>query len=95
MILGPLEDTCGALPIRANVCLQRSLTGEALPVNSQSMQDITDYCGLLGTGLQPRYASHQVSGQQSSGLTESALALIRQIDPKIYQDHCTSCHIRY
>lgn len=38
------------LPLRSNECLEQALVGETMPVNSQSMQDILDHCGLLGTG---------------------------------------------
>lgn len=42
-----------ALPLRGNECLEHALAGETMPINSQSMQDIIDHCGLLGTD-QPR-----------------------------------------
>ena len=59
------------------------------------MQDIIDHCGLLGAGLQPRYAYQQGAGQEASRLIELDIAVLRQFDPKIYQDHCIGCHIRY
>jgi cytochrome c len=93
VVLNPLE--VGAKPPRANVCLQYALSGEPLPIHTQSMQDIMDHCGLLDAGLQPRYAYQQEASQQSSGLSELDMALIRRLDPKIYQAHCTGCHIRY
>jgi cytochrome c len=93
--LSPLEGNHRAVPVRANVCLKHALTGEPLPIHSQSMQDIIDHCGLLGAGPQPRYAYQQGAGRESSGLSEFDIALIRQFDPKLYQDHCTGCHMRH
>jgi cytochrome c len=94
-VLSPLEDSQRASPVRANLCLKHALTGEPLPIHTQSMQDIMDHCGLLGAGAQPRYAYQQGAGRESPGLSEFDIALIRQFDPKIYQNHCTGCHMRH
>jgi cytochrome c len=94
-VLSPLEDSQRAVPLRANVCLKHALTGEPLPIHSESMQDILDHCGLLNASQQPRYAYQQGAGQPSSGLSDLDMALIRQFDQKMYQVHCTGCHIRF
>lgn len=91
----PLEDSPRAVPLRANLCLKHALTGEPLPIHSQSMQDIMEHCGLLVTSQQPRYAYPQGASQESPALSELDRALIRQFDPKLYQAHCTGCHRRY
>ena len=85
------------MPIRVNLYLKHALIGEPLPVRSQTMQDLIDHCGLLGASLQPRDAYQQGAGQEASRLSDLEIALIRQrqFEPKIYQDHCNGCHIRY
>jgi len=53
-----------ALPPPGNQCLKRALAGETTPVNSQSMQDIMDYCGLLEIGQpQPNGAASPLPDQ--------------------------------
>jgi cytochrome c len=94
-VLSLLEDSQRAAPLRANVCLKHALTGEPLPIHSQSMQDILDHCGLLVPSQQPRYAYQQGASQESPRLSEFDMALIRQFDPKLYQARCTGCHIRH
>jgi len=80
------------LPVRINGCFERSLAGEALPINSQWMQDIVAYFGFLATGLQPGYSWKQVPGQEFPKLAN----LITPANPlrgqAIYQDNCKSCH---
>jgi cytochrome c len=93
--LSPLEDGQRAVPLRANLCLKHALTGEPLPIHSESMQDILDHCGLLSASQQARYAYQQEASQESPRLSELDMALVRQFDQKLYQDHCTGCHIRY
>jgi cytochrome c len=94
-VLRPREDSRRAVPLRANVCLKHALTGEPLPIHSESLQDILDHCGLLNASQQPRYAYQQGAGQKSSGLSELDRALIQQFDQKMYQARCTGCHIRF
>jgi hypothetical protein len=91
-----LDDKLLDVPTGANVCLENALTGEPLPIHNQSMQDIIDYCGLLNASNEPpRYALQQATGQEVAQLSASDWALLRQFDPKLYQDHCTGCHIRH
>jgi cytochrome c len=91
----PLQNRYRALPVRSNPCLERALAGEPLPVNSQSMRDIIDYCGLLGTGLQPGYSYRQALGQESADPAMIDMVADAQHDPKVYANHCTSCHLDF
>jgi cytochrome c len=94
-VLSPREDSQRAVPLRANLCLKHALTGEPLPIHSESLQDILDHCGLLSASQQSRYAYQQGAGPQSSGLSELDRALLQQFDQKMYQARCTGCHIRF
>jgi hypothetical protein len=82
-------------PPRANLCLQHALTGEPLPIHSQSMRDIMEHCGLLNASEPSRFAYQQEARQESPGLSEMDRVFIRQFDQKLFQDHCTGCHSRY
>lgn len=90
-----LQNRYRALPLRSNACLERALAGEPLPVNSQSMRDIIDYCGLLGTGLQPGYSIRPESSQESDDLSGLNTAVESQRDQKVYANHCSSCHLDF
>jgi thiosulfate dehydrogenase len=80
------------LPARINGCFERSLAGEALPVDSQAMQDIVAYFGFLSTGLQPGYTYKQVPGQDFPKLPNLASAANPQRGAEIYHDRCKGCH---
>lgn len=86
------ENTYRDLPVRINGCFERSMAGEPLPVDSQSMQDIVSYFGFLATGLQPGYSYKQVPGQDFPKLPTLATAANPQRGAAIYQDSCKSCH---
>lgn len=91
----PRENRSRALPLRGNACLQSALAGEPLPVNSRSMQDIIEHCGLLGSDLQTGASLQPVSSQQASALPRRALAADAPHDPTIHATDCTSCHSGY
>ncbi|MEO5659042.1 MAG: hypothetical protein ABIQ90_04485, partial [Polaromonas sp.] len=91
----PLQNRYRALPLRSNACLERALVGEPSPVNSQLMRDIIDYCGLLGTGLQPGYSYRRAVGQQSFEPAMINRVADSQPDLKVYANHCTSCHLDF
>ena len=93
--MSPIEGIARALPVRASSCLELALTGETPPVNSRSMQDIIDHCGLLETVLPPGYSYQPVSGQASNGLSRVDLAANPQLNQRVYPNYCTSCHGRY
>lgn len=80
------------LPIRINGCFERSLAGEALPVDSPYMQDIVAYFGFLSTGLQAGYTYKQVPGQDFPKLPILAAAADPQRGATLYKDSCESCH---
>lgn len=91
----PRENLPRSLPVLGNACLQSALAGEPLPVNSQSMQDILEHCGLLGAGLQAGASYPPVSGLQASALPVLAVLAGAPHDQMIRATDCTSCHSGY
>lgn len=74
---------------RINGCMQRSMNGKVLPLNSPEMRAIVTYMHYLSSGVQ---VGAKVEGQ---GLNSVKL-ISRAADPKkgeiIYQTHCVACH---
>ena len=88
----PREGVYRDLTVRINGCFERSLAGEALPVDSPAMQDIVAYFDFLSTGLQPGYTYKQVPGQEFPKLPLLTSAANPQRGATIYKDSCQSCH---
>lgn len=80
------------LPVRINGCFERSMAGEALPVDSPAMLDIVAYFGFLSTGLQAGYTYQQVPGQGFPTLPKLTTAANPTRGATIYKDSCQSCH---
>lgn len=80
------------LPIRLNSCFERSMAGEALPLDSQWMKDMVAYIDYLGTGLQAGYTFTQVPGQLVPRQPWLATAADPVRGETIYKASCRSCH---
>ena len=91
----PRENRSRALPARGNACLQSALAGEPLPVNSRSMQDIIEHCGLLGSDLQTGASLQPVSSQPAAASALLAVLADAPHDPTIHATDCASCHSGY
>lgn len=80
------------VPGRINTCMERSMAGEMIPVDSQWMKDFVAYFDFLATGIQPGYTFRQVKGQEFPAVA----LLARAADPvrgkEIYKDNCKGCH---
>ncbi|PAF47403.1 cytochrome C oxidase Cbb3 [Helicobacter sp. 12S02232-10] len=83
------SDSINTLEDRINGCMQRSLNGKSLPLNSQEMKAMITYMQWLSQGIP---VGAKVKGQ---GLVKMAL-LDRAADPKkgkvVYDEKCVACH---
>lgn len=88
----PREDSIGTLADRINGCMQRSMNGKPLPVESKEMRAMEAYMFWLSQGI-PLGA--EVEGR---GLHEINRKMIQttKADPvkgkAVYDMHCASCH---
>ncbi|MBZ7975273.1 c-type cytochrome [Campylobacter sp. RM12637] len=82
-------DVVATLENRINGCMERSMNGKPLPINSVEMKAIVTYMHYLSQGVP---VGANVEGQ---GLTQVKL-LNRAADPKkgkvIYEEKCSACH---
>ncbi|MCT7447058.1 c-type cytochrome [Aliarcobacter skirrowii] len=90
----PREDTIGTLAERINGCMQRSMNGKPLPVESKEMKAMEAYTFWLSQGV-PIGASNKLEGR---GLHKIDRKMIKKqaADPVkgkvVYTQHCASCH---
>lgn len=82
-------DQIATIENRINGCMERSMNGKPLPINSPEMKAMVTYMHYLSQGVP---VGAKVEGQ---GLTKIKL-LNRAADPKkgkaIYEDKCSACH---
>jgi hypothetical protein len=81
--------------LRGNACLQSALAVERRPVNTRSMQDILDHCGLLGDDMQSAASQKPASGNEFSALPVLVAAAVPRPDQQVHANNCTSCHSGY
>ncbi|PAF42337.1 c-type cytochrome [Helicobacter sp. 11S02596-1] len=83
------NDSINTLEDRVNGCMQRSLNGKPLPVNSKEMKAIMTYMQWLSQGVP---VGAKIKGQ---GLVKMAL-MDRAADPKkgeiVFKEKCVACH---
>ncbi|MDO7253725.1 c-type cytochrome [Helicobacter sp. faydin-H76] len=83
------SDSINTLEDRINGCMQRSLNGKALPVDSKEMKAIVTYMQWLSQGIP---VGAKVKGQ---GLVKMEL-MNRAADPKkgkiVFEEKCVACH---
>ena len=80
------------VPNRVNTCMERSLAGEMLPLDSQWMQDFVAYFDFLATGLQPGFTFEQVKGQEFPDVPLLTRAANPERGKDIYRKNCVECH---
>ena len=89
----PREDTIGTITDRINGCMQRSMNGKPLPVQSKEMKAFEAYMHWLSQGI-------PVGGAKMEGrsLAKIDRKMIKQNKAdiangqKVYEMHCLSCH---
>lgn len=72
---------------RINDCFQRSLSGQALPHNSDALRDMLAYFQFLSAGIPPGY---RVAGQGAPAVSVTAGDLAR--GEAVYVANCVRCH---
>lgn len=85
----PREDAVQTIEERINGCLERSMNGRPLPVDSREMKAMTAYMKFMSSGVP---VTAEVDGR---GLPKVAL-LDRAADPvqgrAVYDQYCVACH---
>lgn len=90
----PRENTISTLADRVNGCMERSMNGKKLPVDSKEMLAIETYMFWLSQGY-PVGGTNQLEGR---GLEKIDRKLIKTTaaDPEkgkiVYEQQCASCH---
>ena len=79
----------GTIEDRINGCMQRSMDGEKLPVDSKPMGAIVAYMSWLGEGL-PKEKEKEYKGYVKLDIPEVAVDLER--GKSIYSKECVVCH---
>lgn len=83
------EDVVGTLEDRINGCMERSMNGSKLPVDSVEMKAMTSYLHFLSTGI-------PVGAKLEGGGTLKLTPLARAADPvagkAVYVATCVVCH---
>lgn len=85
----PREDAIGTIEDRINGCMERSMNGRKLPVDSQEMKAMSAYMKFMSTGV-------PVGARIEGRGTLKMKLLDRAADPvagrNVYAQYCTSCH---
>lgn len=85
----PREDKVGTIEDRINGCMERSMNGRMLPLDSEPMRAMTAYLQFLSRGVP---IGAQVAGRGSPNLKP----LERAADPErgrpVYAQTCAACH---
>ena len=83
------EDAISTTEERINGCMERSMNGRKLPLDSVEMKTMTTYLQFLSTGI-------PVGAKLEGGGTLKLKALARAADPvageKVYAASCVACH---
>jgi thiosulfate dehydrogenase len=85
----PREDAIGTIEDRINGCMERSMNGRKLPVDSQEMKAMSAYMKFMSTGV-PVGARIEGRGTLKMKLLDRAADPVAGRD--VYTQYCTSCH---
>jgi len=83
------ENKEGTIQERINGCMQRSMNGKPLPVDSEEMKAIVAYMEWLSLD-KPK--GEKVTGNKFLKLDYPSRAVDLQHGEKVYVQHCTTCH---
>lgn len=86
------DDDIGTLEERINGCMQRSMNGKPLPVNSKEMKAMVTYMYWLSQGIP---VGAKVEGAEFPQVNRKMI-MTQAADPvkgeAVYKQHCASCH---
>jgi thiosulfate dehydrogenase len=83
------EGEIGTLEERINGCMERSMNGYALPLDSVEMKAFLAYAKWLSTGIP---AGAQLTGAGTMRITEPGRAADLVNGARVYADACAVCH---
>lgn len=83
------DDEVGTLEQRVNDCMERSMAGKALPLDSREMKAFTTYMHFLSQGVP---VGGKVDGQGVPSLQPPNRRADLQAGSKVYQAKCVACH---
>ena len=88
----PREDVIGTLADRINGCMQRSMNGKPLPVESKEMKAMEAYIYWLSQGVP---VGAKVEGTSLAEVNRKMIQTTKADPVKgkvVYDTHCASCH---
>ena len=83
------EDAVSTLEERVNGCMERSMAGKPLPLNSQEMKAFITYMHFLSRGVP---VGGKVEGQSLPAFTPPDRRADLVAGGKVYQEKCAVCH---
>ena len=85
----PREDAVGTIEDRINGCMERSMNGRAMPLDSEPMRAMTAYLQFLSRGVP---VGAQTAGRGSPNLKPLARAADPEKGRAVFAQSCASCH---
>ena len=86
---GGRSNTLGTLEDRINGCMERSMNGKKLPLESEAMKAIVAYMDWLGEGL-PQERKKEFNGYVEIAIPHTAVDL--EQGRLVYEKECVLCH---
>jgi thiosulfate dehydrogenase len=79
----------GTIEDRINGCMERSMNGKKLPLDSKEIKTIVSYMEWLGEAL-PEERKKEFKGYAPIKIPDAAVDLVK--GKSIYANQCISCH---
>ncbi|MGB5555298.1 MAG: c-type cytochrome [Flavobacteriaceae bacterium] len=86
---GGRSNKIGTIQDRINGCMERSMNGKKLPIDSEAMKAIVAYMNWLGTDV-PENRKKEFSGFVEIEIPEVAVDLVK--GKAVYEKECVLCH---
>lgn len=83
------SNTIGTLEDRINGCMERSMNGKSLPLESREMKAIMSYIKFVSKDVP---IGERINGQGFATLKPPARAADMQHGKTVFEQYCTSCH---
>ncbi len=85
----PREDMVGTIEDRINGCMERSMNGRPMPLDSEPMRAMTAYLQFLSRGVP---VGTQLAGRGTPNLKPLARAADPERGRAVFAQSCASCH---
>lgn len=85
----PREDAVGTIEDRINGCMERSMNGRAMPLDSEPIRAMTAYLQFLSRGVA---IGAQTPGRGSPNVTPLSRAADPERGRAVFAQSCASCH---